>query len=413
MNFAQFQKLPAYLRWPILAFVGILVLSVVQSFTDQQLLTSTTTIQTALKWAMPILIAGLGGLFAERCGVVNIGLEGMMILGTWCGAWGALHFGSPWWGLVSGIVGGALGGLLHAIATVAFSVDHIVSGVAINILAPGTARYLSERVFTQMDGGSISQSPRVESLGDFTWPILAKGPDLLGKVERLDWFLISDIFGVLRGLLFQMTYLTAIGLALVPISAFLLNKTKFGLRLRIAGEKPLAGESLGINIYKQKFLGVIISGGLAGLAGSFIVLELAGLYRQNQTTGRGFIALAALIFGNWKARGVLTGAVLFGYPFGLSLRDLEGTATRSLLLVIAIALVAVVFWALSEKNKADAILAGVVAAGSLLFFFGTDTAPKWLPGTMPYVLVLLVLVFASQRLRMPAAVGLPYRKGGS
>ncbi len=413
MNFAQFQKLPAYLRWPVLAFVGILVLSIVQFFTDQQLLTSTTTIQTALKWAMPILIAGLGGLFAERCGVVHIGLEGMMILGTWCGAWGALQFGSPWWGLVSGIVGGALGGLLHAIATVAFSVDHIVSGVAINILAPGTARYLSERVFTQMDGGSISQSPRVESLGDFTWPILAKGPDLLGKVERLDWFLISDLFGVLRGLLFQMTYLTAIGLALVPISAFLLNKTKFGLRLRIAGEKPLAGESLGINIYRQKFLGVIISGGLAGLAGSFIVLELAGLYRQNQTTGRGFIALAALIFGNWKARGVLTGAVLFGYPFGLSLRDLEGTATRSLLLVIAIALLAVVVWALSEKNKADAILAGAVAAGSLLFFFGTETAPKWLPGTMPYVLVLLVLVFASQRLRMPAAVGLPYRKGGS
>ena len=204
-------------------------------------------------------------------------------------------------GLVAGIVGGALGGLLHAIATVAFSVDHIVSGVAINILAPGTARYLSERVFTQMDGGSISQSPRVESLGDFTWPILAKGPDLLGKVERLDWFLISDIFGVMRGLLFQMTYLTAIGLALVPISAFLLTKTKFGLRLRIAGEKPLAGESLGINIYRQKFLGVIISGGLAGLAGSFIVLELAGLYRQNQTTGRGFIALAALIFGNWES----------------------------------------------------------------------------------------------------------------
>ncbi len=413
MNFAQFQKLPAHIRWPILAFVGILVLSLVQQFTGQSLLTSTTTVQTALKWAMPILIAGLGGLFSERAGVVNIGLEGMMILGTWFGAWGAIQFGSPWWGLLSGVIGGALGGLLHAIATVGFGVDHIVSGVAINILAPGSARYLSDRVFAQMDGGSISQSPRVESLGDFTWPVLASGPDLFGKVERLDWFLISDVFGVLRGMLFQMSYLTAIGLALVPISAFLLTKTKFGLRLRIAGEKPLAGESLGIDIYRQKFLGVIISGGLAGLAGSFIVLELAGLYRQNQTTGRGFIALAALIFGNWKASGVLTGAVLFGYPFGLSLRDLEGTATRSLLLVIAIALLAVMVWAYNKKNTADAILAGVVSAGSLLFFFGTDTAPSWLPGTMPYVLVLLVLVFASQRLRMPAAVGLPYRKGGS
>ncbi len=413
MSFTQFQKLPAYYRWPILAFVGIVVLALVQELTGQGLLTSTTTIQTALKWAMPILIAGLGGLLSERCGVVNIGLEGMMILGTWFGAWGTLQFGSPWWGLFFGILGGAMGGLLHAIATVGFGVDHIVSGVAINILAPGTARYLSDRVFAQMDGGSISQSPRVESLGGFTWPVLAKGPDLFGRVERLDWFIVSDVFGVLRGLLFQMSYLTAIGLALVPISAFLLTKTRFGLRLRIAGENPLAGESLGINIYRQKFIGVIISGGLAGMAGSLIVLDLAQLYRQNQTTGRGFIALAALIFGNWKASGVLAGAVLFGYPFGLSLRDLEGTATRSLLLVIAIALVVVMVWAFTKQNIADGILAGTVAVGSLLFFLFTNTAPSWLPGTMPYVLVLLVLVFASQRLRMPAAVGLPYRKGGS
>lgn len=413
MNLEKLQSMPAYLRWPLFAFFGIVVLAFVQGITDQSLLTSTTTIQTSLKWAMPILIAGLGGLFAERCGVVNIGLEGMMVLGTWFGAWGALEFGSPWMGLLCGTLGGALGGLLHAIATVSFGVDHIVSGVAINILAPGTTRYLSDRFFTLLDGGSISQSPRVGSPGAFTWKFFASGSDIFGEIERKHWPIISDVFGVLRGFMFEMSYVTLIGLALVPISAFVLARTRFGLRLRSAGEKPESGESVGINIYKQKYMGVIISGAFAGLAGAFIVLELAGLYRQGQTTGRGFIALAALIFGNWKASGILTGSFLFGYPFALSLRDLDKTATRSLLLVVAIAMTVTVIWFITKKNRTDAILAGIVGVGSLAFFVGTDTAPAWLPGTMPYVLVLLVLVFASQHLRPPKAAGIPYRKGGS
>ena len=126
-----------------------------------------------LRWGVPILLAGLGGLWSERAGVVNIGLEGMMVLGTWFGAWGALQFG-PWVGLLLGMLGGALGGLVHAVATVQFGVDHVISGVAINILGPGLARFLSSEVFTKKckdQGGSSRQSPRVPTVGRFTFPV--------------------------------------------------------------------------------------------------------------------------------------------------------------------------------------------------------------------------------------------------
>lgn len=121
------------------AAFGVLVLTIVQSLDDTDRLTATSSSQSMLRWAVPILLAGLGGLFSERAGIVNIGLEGMMILGTWFGAWGGFTFGA-WWGIVLGLLGGALGGLLHAISTVTFGVDHVISGVAVNILAPGIAR---------------------------------------------------------------------------------------------------------------------------------------------------------------------------------------------------------------------------------------------------------------------------------
>ncbi|MEZ7962133.1 MAG: ABC transporter permease, partial [Ilumatobacter sp.] len=164
----RWKALPNWARWALMAAIGVLILTIVQSLSGTELLTTPNASSGMLRWAMPILLAGLGGLFSERVGVVNIGLEGMMILGTWCGALGAFEFG-PWGGLICGLIGGALGGLLHAIATVQFGVDHIISGVAINILAPGLARFLSDRFFPQR-GGSISQSPRVDGLGTFTVP---------------------------------------------------------------------------------------------------------------------------------------------------------------------------------------------------------------------------------------------------
>ncbi|MDW3213929.1 MAG: ABC transporter permease [Ilumatobacteraceae bacterium] len=439
---AMIRALPAWARWSLAATLGILVLTIVQEISGTSLLTSEGTSSAMLRWSIPILLAGLGGLFSERSGVVNIGLEGMMILGTWCGAWGALEFGSPWWGLVTGFVGGALGGLLHAIATVNFGVDQIVSGVAINILAPGLARYLSERVFGGMQGGSVSQSPRVRSAGDFTVPVVS---DLLDTIRDWNVFFISDIAGFLRGFVTDMRWFTLIALLVVPLSAFILGRTRFGLRVRICGENPSAGESLGINVIRHKYIAVMISGALAGLAGAYIVIELSGLYRGGQTVGRGFIGLAALIFGNWRALGILMGSLLFSYPFGLALIDFDaqgsGVATRALLLVIAIGLftTAVVLWRGSNQHEppeldaADldtptgsymrmmqtlggssgglTVLAAVLGMIALVWYLSIDAAASWLPNTMPYVLVLLVLVFAAQRLRPPKAAGQPFRRG--
>jgi general nucleoside transport system permease protein len=436
------RTMPAWARWALMAAIGIFVLSAVQGVSGTSLLTASGTSSAMLRWAIPILLAGLGGLFAERSGIVNIGLEGMMILGTWCGAWGALEFGSPWWGLVAGLVGGALGGLLHAIATVQFGVDQIVSGVAINILAPGLARYLSERVFGGMQGGSVSQSPRVRSAGSFT----VRGvSDVLDTISDWNIFFISDTASVLRGFVTDMRWFTLLALLIVPLTAWMFSRTKFGLRVRICGENPSAGESLGVNVYRHKYVAVMISGALAGLAGAYIVIELSGLYRGGQTLGRGFIGLAALIFGNWRATGILAGSLLFSYPFGLALIDFDatssGVATRALLLVIAIALfaTAVYLWRGDRRHEPpdlDAaaldtptgsyarmlqqlggaggsltLLAAGLGAGSLLWYLVTDSAASWLPNTMPYVLVLLVLIFAAQHLRPPKAAGKPFRRG--
>ncbi|MGH8925155.1 MAG: ABC transporter permease [Acidimicrobiia bacterium] len=414
----NWQKLPAWLRWSLYAAVGVLVLTIVQRFDDTESLTAAGSSQSMLRWAVPILLAGLGGLFSERAGVVNIGLEGMMILGTWFGAWGAVVYG-PWWGVVLAVAAGAVGGLLHAIATVTFGVDHIISGVAINILAPGITRFLSSEILTTLEGGSITQSPRVPGVGTFIVPFLSGGsigtwqtPDFFGWLAGRELFLMSDMASLAKGLVTRISWVSLIALLLVPFTAWLLWRTRFGLRLRICGERPQAGEAQGINVYRYKYIGVIISGALSGLAGAFIVSpELSGIYLEGQTTGRGFIGLAALIFGNWKPLGVLGGALLFGYPFGIGLRDLDGSASHSLILVNAIGLGAVAVWAATRGKRRDAALAlvlGLLAAG---WYLTSDTLPDVWINILPFVIVLIVLVFFAQRLRMPAADGLRYRKG--
>jgi simple sugar transport system permease protein len=415
------KNLPAWARWMLYAVVGVFVLNVVQGFDDTSLLTAEGTTRAMLRWGVPILLAGLGGLFAERAGVVNIGLEGMMVLGTWFGAWGALTYGA-WWGLLIGALGGAMGGLLHAIATVQFGVDHVISGVAINILGPGITRFLSSEIFAvkyKDAGGSITQSPRVPTVGRMTFPFLAGGdlgswktPDVLGWFSKKDWFFVSDVAAILRGLVSNMSWVTVITLAFLPVCTWLLWRTRFGLRLRISGERPEAGEAQGINIYFYKYVGVIVSGALAGLAGAFIASqELSGVYKEGGTTGRGFIGLAALIFGNWRPMGVFGGAMLFGYPFALKLQDLDGKASHALLLVTAIAMFAVMVWALLRRNTSDTALAAVFGGAALLWYLLVETPPTWWAAILPYVIVLVVLIFFTKRLRPPAADGQVYRKG--
>jgi simple sugar transport system permease protein len=396
--------------------LGILVLlSISRTITGADDLTSSGAFGAAMRLAVPVGLAGLGGLYAERSGVVNIGLEGMMILGTWGAGWGGYMFGG-WWGLLIGIAFGSLGGLLHALATVTFGVDQIVSGVAINILAPGVTRFLAAQYFEGTAGGSATLGPNVDSVGRFTLPILSGGdlfgwqsPDLLGSIEDHHWFLVSDAAGLLRGLTANVSYITMIAVAIVPLSVLLLWRTPFGLRLRSIGENPFAADSLGVNVYRIKYQALLISGGLAGMGGAFLVLEQSGRYQESLPSGTGFIGLAALIFGNWMPWGVAGGAGLFGFAQALQLRSAD--SVRALLLAATIVLVVGGVLAVRRGRVRAFVITAAIAAAVFAYFLTVDVVPREFTYVTPYVTTLLVLGFASQRLRPPKAAGKPWRKG--
>ncbi|EGG48760.1 MULTISPECIES: ABC transporter permease [Streptomyces] len=391
----------------LLVIAGVLVLtSVVRLITGADGITSTGQMSTALRLAVPIGLAGLGGLWAERAGVVNIGLEGMMILGTWFGAWAGYQWG-PWTGVVFGILGGVLGGILHAIATVTFNVNHIVSGVAINILALGTTRYLSKFTFEGVPQGSSKQSPPIDSLGTFDIPGISSG---LATLNGKHWFLVSDLAGLVGGLITDLSPLTVIAVALVPLSWWVLWRTAFGLRLRSCGENPVAAESLGVNVYKYKYLAVLISGGFAGLGGAFLSIVASNVYLDGQTAGRGYIGLAAMIFGNWMPGGLALGAGLFGYTDSLNLRG-GTTNVHALILLLAILLVFGAAYLVWRKRHVPAVATAVVGVLMFLWYVSTDDVPRQVVTATPYVVTLLVLSLSAQHLRMPKADGLPYRKG--
>jgi general nucleoside transport system permease protein len=388
---------------------GLIVLSAVRAISGENALTSSSTIAAALLLAVPIGLAGLGGLYSERSGVVNIGLEGMMILGTWGAGWAGYQWG---WGaaIVGGVLFGALGGLLHAVATVTFGVDHVVSGVAINILAAGLARFLSELLYTDNPaGGGVTQSPALDSRPpEVSLPVLSSGPDLLGDLEGKHWFLISDLAGVLRGATNQIGVLTILAVLLIPATYLLLWRTSFGLRLRSCGENPAAADSLGVPVYRLKYIAVVVSGALAGLGGVFLVF-IAGIYRENQTNGRGYIGLAALIFGNWRPGGLALGAGLFGFSDGLQLRS--RSAVVALFLLVAVILFAIAGWQATKRKFVQGGTAAVFGGVALWLFLTVDVLPPGIVSFTPHVTTLLVLSLASQRLRPPKADGLVYRRG--
>ncbi|QYC38650.1 Branched-chain amino acid transport system / permease component [Nonomuraea coxensis DSM 45129] len=406
----------------------LLLMSLVRIITGQNDITSSGTFYAALLLAVPIGLAGLGGLWAERAGVVNIGLEGMMVLGTWFAGWAGYQWG-PVAALVAGLLAGAIGGLIHAVATVTFGVDHIISGVAINLLGPGATRFLSEVLYKEgtpaaSAGAGITTSPAISGS---TWspslPVLSDGPDLLGKLESTHWFLLSDLAGILRGLTHNVNILVLLAVLLLPLTYFVLWHTAFGLRLRSAGENPWAAESLGVNVYLTKYIAVVVSGAFAGLGGVFLVF-VSTKYVEGQTAGRGFIGLAAMIFGNWRPGGLAAGAALFGYADGLQLRDQK--AVTSFFLFGAVLLLAyLVMRARSlltagpgaepaARGARQYTLMAAAALGMVVLFWlwlTVDELPNEFVFITPHVLTLLVLLVASQRLRMPKADGVRYRRG--
>ncbi|WP_405423342.1 ABC transporter permease [Streptomyces erythrochromogenes] len=395
------------LPWILLIVAGGLALvSLVRVISGANDLTSIGQVSGALSLAVPIGLAGLGGLWAERAGVVNIGLEGMMILGTWFGAWAGYQWG-PWTGVLVGIAGGAVGGLLHAIITVTFNVNHIVSGVAINILALGFTQYLSNFTFAEAPGGSSKQSPQVEPITKITIPGLS---DWMADLQGKHWFFVSDLAGVIGGLITEISLLTIVALLLIPATWWALWRTSFGLRLRSCGENPIAAESLGVNVYKYKYIAVIVSGALAGLGGVYLSEVASPIYQEGQTGGRGYIGLAAMIFGNWMPGGMALGAGLFGFIDSLKLRG-GAENVHAMLLLIAILLVIVCVWQLYKKKHIQAGISAAFAALLFVWYATTDSVPSQFVDAAPYLTTLLVLALSAQRLRMPKADGMPYRKG--
>jgi general nucleoside transport system permease protein len=405
------QARPWRLPWwaYLVAVLGILLaLSVLEIVTGATDLMSSGTVAATLIATVPIMLAALGGLWSERAGIVNIGLEGMMILGTWGAGYFGYHYGA-WAGVAGAILMGALGGLVHAIATVTFGVDHIISGVAVNIVALGTVQYLAALTFTGLPGGGQTQSPRLPDVQTITFGGLG---DALGEVEQQDIVLISELAAVLRALVTNLSLLVVLAFLLVLLTWYVLWRTPFGLRLRSCGESPIAAESLGVRVLRYKFVAVLVSGGLAGLAGGFLAMVASSNFRDGQTGGRGYIGLAAMIFGNWRPGGLLAGSGLFGYTETLGLRQ-GGTSVHALLLALALLAVAAAVLQLrtGKFQAAFVMLVGGVVLGAT--YFSIDEVPSDFVSMTPYVVTLLVLAFASQRLRMPAADGQIYRKGSA
>lgn len=398
------------LSWPVVLLLiagALLLIAAVGAATGNHSLTSSGQVTAALGAAVPIGMAGLGGLWAERAGVVNIGLEGMMVAGTFCGAW-AGYLVNPWVGLLAGMAGGALGGLLHAIVTVTFGVDHIVSGVGINLLIPGICAYVNRIYYKDYVafGAGQNQSPPADPLPYITIPGLSSW---LKDIEGHHWFFVSDVAGVVGGLVTNLSVVVVLAGALIVASYFALWRTVFGLRLRSCGENPTAAESLGVNVYKYKYLAVIASGAFAGLGGAYLSLVAAHFYKDGQTAGRGFIGLAAMIFGNWLPGGLAMGAGLFGFTDSLQLRDPE--SVHVLILIVGIAMILLALWNLYRRKYVSTAITAAAAAGLLCWYAFTEQVQRPLIVATPYVITLVVLALASQRLRMPKADGQIYRKG--
>jgi general nucleoside transport system permease protein len=273
----------------------------------------------ALTYFTIIYLTGLGGLFSERSGIVNIGLEGMMIIGTVTGSWGAHHFtlpapeglgwGLPWgpiMGLLIGMLAGAIFASIHALVTVTFRVDQIVSGVVINLVAIGIARFLSTIFF----GQATQSDPGQPHLNPINIPLLARIPWGFGRAFQ------------------QLSPMVVVAALLVVPVWYALYRTRWGLRLRSCGENPEAARSLGVRVAPLRYEGVLLSGALAGLAGAYLSVEVTNSWGEGQTQGLGFIALAALILSNWDPIRLMLAAFIFGFAQAIPLRLMDAPVLR-------------------------------------------------------------------------------------
>ena len=300
--------------------------------------TAGSLLESTVHNATPLIFAALGGLFSERSGVVNIGLEGLMLISAFSGVVGAYFTGSALAGLLAALLAGLIFALIHALMCITFEADQIISGTAINLLALGGTGFLMVTIF-----GAGGTSPRVEGFGSVAIPLLSDIP-------------------VVGAALFDQSLLVYLMYALVPVVYFVVFRTTFGLRLRATGEAPEAVDTAGINVQRMRYYGVGLSGLLAACGGVYLSMGLLTAFTENMTGGRGFIALAALIFGRWNPIGAAGAALLFGFAQAITFRASE------------------------------------------------QTIPVEFIQMFPYVLTIIVLAVFGGHAIAPAAIGKPYRK---
>jgi general nucleoside transport system permease protein len=298
-------------------------------------------IYSTIRLTTPLILAALGGMFSERAGVINIALEGLMLAGAFTAAAVTAATGSYFFGVTTGVLAGVALALVHAVACIRFKADQVVSGTAINILMLGLPQLLSGAFF--LSTGSTPQIPRENLI-----------PTL------------NNFFGTSA---LDISLASILAFALVPASWYVLFRTPFGLRLRAVGENPAAADAAGVSVVKMRYTAVLISGALAALGGAYLSIGQSSLFTRNMTAGRGFIALAALIFGKWKPVPTMLACLLFGFTEALTVQ-----------------------------------LQGVFKLPS-----GEDIPVQFIQ-IIPYVLTIIVLAGFIGHSRAPKALGQPYEK---
>lgn len=302
-------------------------------------------ISSTLVYSAPLIFTALGGTFSERAGVVNVGLEGTMIMGAFAGVVFNLTFAgqfgglTPWLGLLAGAVIGLIFSLLHAVATVTLRADHIVSGTVMNLMAPALGVYLIKLVY-----GKGQTSMIAENFGYWNVPVLSKIP------------VIGTIF-------FTKTSSTAwVAIIIAFVASWVLFKTRFGLRLRSVGENPQAADTLGLNVYALRYTGVLISGVLGGIGGALFAQSIAGNFSASTIVGQGFMSMAAMIFGRWNPVGAMAAALFFGFSQSMAIVGAQLPVLNqvpSVYLQVApyvfTVLILVVFFAKSKAPAADGV----------------------------------------------------------